>query len=406
MSLIASVWILLACAHLLGWLAQSLKQPALLGQMLAGILVGPTLLGWVKADAGLGALVDFSVLFVVLTAGLEMRLRHLTDTLRGKGAFALLLGFLVPAASAAAFAWALGMDFIPGAVTVLCISVTALPVALRILSAFGLLHTRVARVAIASSLLADLIVLLVLGTLMAVVSHEDGVGSLWQIGGMACLKLLLLLGLVGACRYCCAWLSKRRIASTNSPISPALDQTLVLTVIFVAGLGVTSEWLGFHYVTGVFFASLLVNAELVGETRFRSMTQTFELMTSAVFAPLFLAYQGIQFEVGALQDVGLVAGLLCIAIVSKLLGGYAAARWNGLSKYEACGVGIVTNARGVMGMVVATIAFRAGLVGQDLFSTLLIIGIATTLITPSMLKQWLKDDAKVKTMLGTGEGAG
>jgi len=398
MSFVASVWVLLAVAHLLGWLARRVKQPALLGQMLAGILVGPTLLGWVRPEAKLGALVDFSVLFVVLAAGLEMRLQHLTDTLRGRGVLALSLGFLVPAAAAAAFAWAVGMAFVPATVTVLCISVTALPVALRILSAFGLLDTRVARVAIASSLLADLIVLLVLGTLMSVLDHEDGIASLWRVGGMACARLLLLLGLVAACHRLGVWLSAR-----SKPVQTE-DRALLLALLFTLGLGAASEWLGFHAVTGVFFASLLVTADLLGEARFRSLVQTLERMTAVLFAPLFLAYQGIQFDIAALQDVGLVAGLLGVAIASKMLGGYAAGRCSGLSHYEAWGVAIVTNARGVMGMVVATIAFRAGLVDQALFSTLLIVGIATTLITPSMLKQWLKEDAKA--LPGAGEGAG
>jgi len=402
---IAGVWLLLLSSHLLGRIAERLGQPALLGQMLAGILLGPLLLGWLKPGPQLGALVDFSVLFVVITAGLEMRLSHLVGAIRGKGAIALSLGFLIPAASSAVFTYWLGMAFVPAMVTALCISVTALPVALRILAAFGLLNTRVARIAIASSLLADLIVLLVLGTLMAVLAHEDGIGSIWQIGGMALAKLLLLLGLVAACHYLCVWLSARRKAAANSGAPDSVEQAMIVTVIFLLGLGVTSEWLGFHSVTGVFFGSLLISADLLGEARFRSMTQTFELMTAAIFAPLFLAYQGIQFELGALQDVTLLVGLLIVAVASKMLGGYAAARLNHLPKYEAWGVAIITNARGVMGMVVATIAYRAGLVSQDLFSTLLIVGIATTLITPSLLKQWLKDDTKVKAMLGAGEGA-
>lgn len=402
MTLIASLWILLAFSYILGQVAERFGQPALLGQMLAGILVGPSLLGWLKPDPGLAALVDFSVLFVVITAGLELRMKHLTDTFRGKGAIALTLGFLIPAASAAAFTYGFGMAFVPATVVVLCVSVTALPVALRILGTFGLLNTRVARIAIAGSLLSDVIVLLLLGTIIAVSAPQNDNVSLFATGSVAFAKLLTLLAAVGVCHYVCARLTARRQASDAKSQPVCGHNTLALAISFMLGLGLVSELLGFHFVIGVFFASLLVTAELVGETQFRSMLHLFELMTVGIFGPLFLAYQGVQFEIGALKNAALVGGLVAIAIGSKMIGGYAAARLNRLPRYEAYGVGIIMNARGVMEMVVATIAYRAGLVDQELFSTLLIIGIATTVITPSLLKQWLKDENKLKAMLGDG----
>src|SRR5690242_15905960 len=162
MTLIASLCLLLACAHIIGWLAERLGQPPLLGQMLAGILLGPCILSWLKPGGGLAAIADLSVLFVVITAGLEMRMKQLLDEARGRGFLALMLGFLVPAMAATLFTCVLGLPFVPAVVVVLCTSVTALPVALRILSGFGLINTRVARVSIASSLMTDIVVVLVL----------------------------------------------------------------------------------------------------------------------------------------------------------------------------------------------------------------------------------------------------
>ena len=155
MPLIAGLSLMLIAAHLLGRLAERLRQPALVGHMLAGILLGPSVLQWVQAGPAFAAISDLSVLFVVITAGLEMRMQHVLDVFRGKGTFALLLGFAIPAAAAGAFAYAMGMALIPGLVVMLCLSVTALPVALRILSSFGMLDTRVARVAIASALIPE-----------------------------------------------------------------------------------------------------------------------------------------------------------------------------------------------------------------------------------------------------------
>jgi Kef-type K+ transport system membrane component KefB len=387
MTLIASLSLLLIVAHALGRVAERFAQPALLGQMLAGIGLGPSLLGWVHVTPSLGAIADLSVLFVAVTAGLEMRMQHVLETFRGRGTFALLLGFMIPAAAAGLFAHFIGLGLIPGIVATLCVSVTALPVALRILGGFGLLNTRVAQVAISGALLSDVIVLLVLGVTIAVAMPEHG--SLPLAAGAAIAKLGVLLTVVGVCHFFCLRLSRRGASTAAQTTQPSVDTVLVLTLVFMFGLGAVAELLGFHFVIGVFLAALMVTRDLISDGRFESLERTCELVTVSLFGPLFLAYQGIQFELGALSNVALVGGLIAVAIVSKLIGGYASARLKQLPHSDATGVAIIMNARGVMEMVVASIAYRAGLVDQQLFSALLTMGVITTVITPFLLKRWL-----------------
>lgn len=375
-------------AHLLGRLAERLRQPALVGHMLAGIILGPSVLGWMQAGPSFAAISDLSVLFVVVSAGLEMRMQHVLDVFRGKGAFALLLGFAIPAAAAAAFAYAMGLALIPGLVVTLCLSVTALPVALRILSSFGMLDTRIARVAIASALLSDVIVLMILGVALSLASPQSTSGWLPAVG-ISIAKLGALIALVGACHFVCLRLSAMRSARTSETASQPADTVLILTLVFMLALGAASELLGFHFAIGVFFAALMITRDLISDARFENLERTCELMTLSLFGPLFLAYQGIQFQLGTLNNASLMVGLVLVAIASKLLGGYAMARLKKLPHQEALGVAAIMNARGVMEMVVASIAYRAGLVDQGLFSALLLVGIVTTVLTPLLLKQWL-----------------
>ena len=406
MTLIASLCLLLVCAHASGWLAERLGQPSLLGQMVAGILVGPSVLNWLEPGGALTTVADLSVLFVVITSGLEMRIQHVLEVFRGKGIFALLLGLIVPAAATTVFAYAVGLAFVPATVVVLCTSVTALPVALRILSTFGLINTRVARVTIASSLLTDVIVVLLLGILIAV-ARQNAEATLSVTVGVALAKLALLLVIVAACYYVCSKLSARGPASTAHSRRSQEDHILTCAVIFMVGLGVVSERLGSHFIIGVFLASLLVTGDLVSDVRFRKLVETCELMTVSVFGPVFLAYQGVQFEVGALKGTAFWMVLTAIAVLSKLISGYVMARLKRLPRYESYGVAIVMNSRGVMEMVIASIAYRAGLVSQSLFSTLLIMGVIATVITPSMLRYWLRDTSSARVMMTAGEsGAG
>ncbi len=385
MTLIEALCLMLIGAHLFGWVAERLGQPALVGHMVAGILLGPSVLDWMQAGPTFSAISDFSVLFVVLAAGLEMGMRHVLDVFRGKRSFALLAGFAIPTVAAGAFAWLMGMALIPGLVLTLCLSVTALPVALRILSSFRMLDTNIARVAIASALLSDVIVLVVLGIALSLVTPSDG--SWLPAAGISMAKLVALLAFVGVCHVACLRLSALRAARKVS--SEYSDAVLIATLMFTFAFGALSELLGFHFVIGVFFAGLMVTRDLIGDAHFEKLERSCEVITVSLFGPLFLAYQGVQFQLGALDNASLVVGLVLVAISSKLLGGYVMARLRNMPHHEALGVGAIMNARGVMEMVVASIAYHAGLVDQGLYSALLLVGMVTTVITPLLLRQWL-----------------
>jgi Kef-type K+ transport system membrane component KefB len=391
MTPMGGICLLLLSAHALGWVAERMRQPALLGHMLAGIVVGPSMFSWITPSASLSSMSDLAVAFVVMTAGLEMRMQQVLDTMRGRGFIALLHGFAIPAAAAALFSYGMGLGLVPTLVVVLCVSVTALPVALRILSEFGMLNTDVARVAIASALLADLVVLMVLGITIAL-GNPAGAASPVMTATKAVVNLGALLLLVTACYFVCARLSAARRAAPASKARPSFSKVAILVFLFVLGLGAASEQLGFHFAIGMFLAALLVTPELIGEARFASLVRACELMALCVFAPLFLAYQGTQFQVGALDDAVFVIGLLAVAIVSKMVSGYVVARVQSLSHRTALGVAVIMNARGLMEMVTASIAYRAGLITQELFSALLILGIVTTLITPPLLRHWIQQE--------------
>jgi len=384
MSLIQSLCLLLACAHLLGRLAERAGQPELLGHMVAGIVLGPALLNWVQASTGLNALADFAVLFVVVTAGLEMRLRTVTDVFKGRGLFALLPGFLFPAALGLILARYFDYSYVGSLVVALCVSVTALPVALRILSSFGLLATRLAQVTIAGALLADVVVLLALGVLSP--SAHAGTQSLLMLLSLSALKLLALLVAVALGALLCKRIYRRHAWRKQQLAAAQLSFALLL----ILALAAASELLGFHFAIGAFLGALIVSEYHSDTADPHPLRTQVEGMSTHVFAPLFLASQGTHFTADPFTHPGFIVSLVLVAIGSKLVGGYWSARLAGLPRNEAQGVAIVMNARGVMEMVVATIAYRASLVDANLFSTLLLIGVITTVCTPILLKRWQK----------------
>lgn len=387
LSLIQSLCLLLTVAHVLGRLAERARQPELLGHMLAGIVLGPALLGWIKADTGINAMADIAVLFVVIAAGLEMRLRTVADVFKGRGTLALLPSFLLPAACGLIAARTFDYTWTGALVVALCISVTALPVALRILSSFGLLSTRIAQVSIAGALLADIIVLLTLGVLApraASTAHD------WRLLlGFSAFKLMALVTLVVAAALLCRYVNKRTAWRRQKNTGAQLAFALLLILLLAA----SGEWLGFHFAIGAFLGALTI-AEYHSEgAEAHPLRAHVDGISTYVFAPLFLACQGTHFTTDTFAHPAFTVLLIVIAIGSKLIGGYWTARGSGLKRAEAQGVAIIMNARGVMEMVIAAIAYRAGLVDANLFSILLLVGVVTTVCTPLMLKRWQRRGA-------------
>jgi Kef-type K+ transport system membrane component KefB len=385
MSLIRSLLLLYAVAYVLGRLSLRLKQPAVTGHMVAGILLGPSVLAWVEPNQQLGAISDIAVLMVVLTAGLEMRLQDVLANLVGRAATASLLGFALPAAAGAAVAIAFSLPTIPTLVVAMCIAVTALPVALQILGTFSLLRSRIATISISGALLSDILVFAILGIVieLATANRSQSIGVSIAF---AVLRMLGLIAIVTISHFVCLRVMQRTRQSQDAGSGAAASFAFAL--LFVLALAAAGELLGFHFAIGAFFAAMMITPEVIGARSFEKLAGTCEVLTAALFGPLFLAYQGMQFRAQSLSQPAFIVTLIAAAVIAKLIGGYLVGRLQKLSRHDAWGVGIVMNARGVMELVVASIAFHAGLIDASVFSALLLVGLVTTALTPLMLQRW------------------
>lgn len=389
MSLLQNLILLLISAHLLGRLATLLGQPELVGHILAGTLLGPAVLGRVMPSDNLNVCADLAVLIIVMVAGLEVQLKTITRLFTGWGVLALLPGFLLPVAAGLLLGLLFGYEVTTAIVIALCIAVTALPVALRILVSFGLQNTQLAQITIAGALSTDIVVLLALGALTSI---GDGTQySIPHLIGYSGIKLLALVALVA----CSSWLYRRvypRLTQQNGRSTP-VETSFALALIL--SLAAAADALSLHFAIGAFLGALIVsesqNAKIDSEASCsHPLRLKLEGACNLFFAPFFLAYQGTHLTSNSLNQPAFALALILVAIATKLTGGYWGARIYGLSAYEARGTAIVMNARGLMEMVVATIAFRAGLVDRNLFSTLLVVGMFTTLLTPILLRRWQK----------------
>ena len=144
-------------ARLLGQLMVRLKQPSLVGEIFAGILLGPAILKWIQPNKPLEGIADLSVFLIVLAAGLEMEMGAVVKSMKGRGFIAAMLGFLIPLTGGIILGSALGLNPITSFFLGLCMSITALPVTVQILSSFNLLQSKIASFTIATSILNDVL---------------------------------------------------------------------------------------------------------------------------------------------------------------------------------------------------------------------------------------------------------
>lgn len=392
MPLLTNLLIVIAAARILGQLFHRFKQPAIVGEMLAGVILGPSLFHLVEADAALSGLAEFAVFLIVLSAGLEMDFKDVINSLRGKGVWISLLGFAIPMSGGMLVGAAFGLDVMRTVFIGLCVSITALPVTVRILQSFNLLDSAISRYSVATAIFNDVAALLLLGIILNLPEQK----SLQAVGYatlVASWKLVVLCVFILGFNWLIQKLIEKGIhleRASEKLVELFGNETLFgILLLFVLVFGSISAALGFHFVIGVFFGALLIDRKFFLASRYHELDLTLRSITGGFLAPVFFAYLGLEFNIGSIESFWFVGVVLAVSIVTKMLAGWLGGRLIGLPQAESLGIGIILNGRGVMELVIASIAYKHDFIDQNLFSVLVLMGVVTTMITPFMFRKWV-----------------
>ena len=395
----ANLLLLLVLARVLGEVMERFKQPAMIGEILAGVVLGPTVLNVMVRNEELTAISELGVFLLVIIAGLEIDVREIAKTSRGRNLITSLLAFLIPIGSGFAVATAFDLALVPAIFVGLCVAITALPVSVRILMDLGQLKSEIGQRIIAVAIFDDVLALTILGVLLDVNnSANSSIDVLGLAIGLTLGKILLLLaGLIFAYRLI------NKFTDRDNFIELQLDKLLLfmrgkesllaIMFAFILIFASLTEAVGLHFIIGAFFASMLLSKELVGLAHFQEFEKTTHGMAMGFLAPIFFAGIGLEFQFSSITEWGLLFAIIGVSFLSKIVGGYIGGRFAGLRHRKALTLGIGLNARGIMELVIANIAYREGLIGVQIFSILVIMGVFTTINTPMLLKRsfrWLK----------------
>ncbi len=401
--LFLSLGILLGAARLMGELAQRLRQPAVLGELLAGVLLGPTVLGTVAPElnaflfpaegpsaVALKAIATLAIALYLMVAGIEVDLS--TIWRQGRiGAKIGLASVAIPFACGLAAAWLAPMALgrrpeADGLVFMLflavALSISALPVIAKTLMDMDLYRSDLGMVVVSAAILNDLVGWIIFAVLLGLLGHGEGNGIVLTITlALAFSAVMLTVG---------RWLIHKALpyvqAYTRWPAGE-LSFAIILALLGAA----FAAWIGIHAIFGAF----LVGAALGDSVHLRERTRvTIEHFISSIFAPLFFAGIGLHVNFRAHFDGLLVLKVLALTVACKLAGGYLGARWGRMPAREAWAVGFAMVSVGAMGIIVGLIALQAGIIGQRLFVALVIMAMATAMLSGPALRLILKPARK------------
>lgn len=390
MSLLSSLLLLIVVARLFGRLFARYNQPELIGEILAGVLLGPALLGLIEPNKALAGVTELAVFLIILNAGLEMRFSDIFSAMKGRGLLLAAISFFIPFGGGVVVAAAFGQDIMRMIFLGLCISITALPVAVKLMDSLGILHTPIAKFSLATAVVNDVAALFILGIVLNL-PETLTLGDAGEAVGIATLKLIAM-GLVVLClNQLLNWLEKRNVnvqALPEAMIRVFGPEALFgIVIVFVLIFGTISEALGFHFVIGAFFGALFLDKKHFIASRYKDLQSTLGSVTNGFLGPIFFAYLGLELQLVSLSDWEFPLIVIVVSIVTKLFAGWLGGLMVGMEHREAMGLGAVLNGRGVMELVVAGIAYQNGFIGPTMFSTLVLMGIVTTFLTPIFFKQ-------------------
>ncbi|HTU41329.1 MAG TPA: cation:proton antiporter [Candidatus Aquilonibacter sp.] len=391
MPLIEALLLLLVLSRVLGEIFVRFGQPAMIGEIAAGVLLGPSALGYVRFNPEISAIAELGVLLLAFMSGVEMDMDALWASFRGRGAWVSAMGFFVPLGLGILLGKIFGLDQTRTLFVGLCIAITALPVSIRILLDLGKLRTEVGQKIISAAVANDVASLLALGIILDVKSGAQSsfvVSMVWAL----CKALLFMSVIVIAARV-----AKRYTVGRFKRSRGALDRILkkvkgkesifAVVLVFVIAFASFSEVLGLDFVVGAFFGAMLFTHQILGRANFEEVQKTASNVTMGFLGPIFFAAIGLQFNASELRNWKLVIAILVVSFAGKIFGGFIGGKLARMRDDESWALGIGLNGRGVMELVIANVALTNGFISQDLFTILVLMAVVTTFATPFLLKR-------------------
>lgn len=372
--------IVILAVLLAGEASKRVGQPAVLGQLLVGVILGPALLGWLEPTPLIKEMSEIGVLLLMFLAGLETNF----DDIRRSAMAATLVavgGVVLPLVAGWGVAAAWGYETSTAIFMGVLLVATSVSISAQTLRELGQLHTKPGVTVLAAAVIDDVLGIIVLSVALGALGGTAGAGG--GHGGDPVGLLLIKIVAFFAVGGLVGW---KVLPPIVRWVSRLQSSVALLSVAFaiVLGFAVAAETAGMAGIIGSYLAGLMLSL-----TEFRErLTHEMEQTAFSFFVPFFFVSVGLTAKFTGLSGgfLGFVAILVLVAVVTKIIGGGLGALLGGFNRHEALGVGVGMVARGEVGLIIAAIGMERGLLTADLYTATVIICLLTTLVTPLLLK--------------------
>ena len=398
LSVLLALAVIMVTARIVGAIFARLNQPSVIGEVIGGIMLGPSLLGRFAPDLQarllpseaapmLGILSQLGVILYMFLVGLELDL----DALRARAKSTIVIsnaGIIVPFALGAVLSWRLfehyapdGVSFTPFALFLgVSMAITAFPVLARILEDRGLTRTPLGIMALTCAAIDDVTAWCLLAFVVGVAQQTARDAVLTLVLTAVYIPVMLIAGRA---------IMKGIVARLDR--SPRLgEQTLTLILAAVLLSALTTEFIGVHAIFGAFLLGAIVPHQ---SSTARQVREKVEDVVRVMLLPAFFAFTGLRTQIGLLQTGN--DWLVCLAIIAmatagKFGGAALAARATGQSWRDSAALGILMNTRGLVELIVLNIGLDLGVISPQLFTMLVIMAIVTTMLTSPVLTRLVR----------------
>lgn len=372
---------LLLFVALAGYLISSrIGQPAVVGQILVGLAIGPSVLGWVTYTDFVSSIAHLGAVILLFVVGLEFKLKDITSI---KYLVIGLLGVIVPWIGGYLVATAYDFEHHRAVIVGVALTATSIAITADTLREMGQLNSDVAKAIIGAAVIDDVLALAALSIANEIASGSMSVMSAGSIlfKAMAFLAIGALAG-----RYLLSRMVARIDESTLAPKYPEMVFIFAMMVAFFYGM--TAELIGLSAIVGSFVAG--VSLEGVGLKNSKSFKEGAEYLR-IIFASVFFVSLGVLADIRAMtwELLGFVLVISLVAVVTKLVGCSVPAKLMGMNWRDATILGIGMVPRGEVAMIVALLALNQGVIAQPAYVALVLMALLTTIITPLVLRNIL-----------------
>lgn len=365
--------LILIFTKLAGDLSVRLGQPSVLGKLIVGVVLGPAILGWVQQTDFVHYMAEIGVLLLMFIAGLETDLEQLKKN--WKAAFAVAVGgIILPFIGGYGAAIAFGMSQTHALFFGLLFCATSVSISVQTLKDMDQLSSREGTTILGAAVVDDVLVVVLLAVMMSLLGTGAGDTSISLLIGK---KLLFFIIIIAA-----GWFLVPRIMKWMAPLK--VTETVITTGLIICfGFSYFAEWMGVAGIIGAFAAGIAIS-----QTTFKHEVESkVEPIAYSIFVPVFFVSIGLNVTFdGVGSQIWFIIAISLIAIVTKLLGGGAGARLTGFDRVSSLAIGSGMISRGEVALIIASTGLASGLLDPEYFTSVVIMVIVTTLVTPPLLK--------------------